>query len=79
MLLCHCLFLLVAMVTKMQKITKKKKKKKIENHLRRNHWADWAQILFVAFLGLGNESLCFFMKIGLSVWLLWQFKVSIDL
>ena len=55
MLLCHCLFLLVAMVTKMQKITKNT----LKNLLRRNHWADRAQILYVASLGLGNESLYF--------------------
>ena len=58
MLLCHCLFLLVAMVTKMQKITKNT----FKILLRQNHWADWAQILYVASLGLGNESLCFFYE-----------------
>ena len=47
------LFLLVAMVTKMQKITKNT----FKNLLRLIHWADWAQILYVASLGLGNENL----------------------
>ena len=37
-----------------EKITKNTLK-----NLRRNHRTDWAQILYVASLGLGNESLCF--------------------
>ena len=68
MLLCHCLSLLVAMVTKMQK----KKKKKItkiafKNLLLWNHWSDWAQILHVASLGLGNESLFFYENRPISL------------
>ena len=62
MLLCHCLSLLVAMVTKMQQKTKQKKTttKTTFKNLLWNHWSDWAQILHVASLGLGNESLFFY-------------------
>ena len=44
---------------------KKITKNTLKNLLLWNHWSDWAQILHVASLGLGNESLLvFFMKIG---------------
>ena len=60
---CHCLSLLVAMVTKMQKITKNT----FKNLLLWNHWSDWAQIVHVASFGLGNESLFFYENRPISL------------
>ena len=39
---------------------KKITKNTFKNLLLWNHWSDWAQILHVASLGLGNESLFFY-------------------